>query len=98
MQPITIKGRIEFINKHFSVFDRYFTATLQDTPATKYGNKTAVVITYGPMESGVTPEPQLLDTRYDTTIRKDKLNFKRWLEEYFDATLEKHRIIIYSMD
>lgn len=95
MKTITIKGKIEFCNERNKAYDREFTATLKESPAFAYGNKTAVIIVWGTMANGITKEPELIDTRYDTTIRYNAEDFKKWIQNYFKEYFSEHILTIY---
>ena len=94
MKDTIITGKIQFCEKEFKKFDRNFKATLTESGAFSYGNKTAVIIEWDKMENGRTPESKLIDTRYDTTIKRDGSNFKEWLKNYFSENYQKHKLTI----
>lgn len=95
MENITIKGKIEFCDERNKKYDREFTATLQDSAAFEYGNKTSVYIKFGTMANGEHAEPILLDTRYDRTIKRNETDFKKWIKKYFKENFGKHILTIY---
>lgn len=95
MEPIVLKGRIEFIEEENLDYNREFTATLRESAAFEYGNKTAVDIEFGPMANGRTLSPVLLDTRYDKTIKRDADGFRFWLRKYFRDNYANNIVIIY---
>lgn len=95
MDNIEIKGKIEFTEEDLKGFSRMFTATLTDSPAFAYGNHTAVVIAWGKAANGCVLQSELLDTRYDTTIRRNKRGFKTWLKNYFANNYGAHVLTIY---
>lgn len=95
MEPIIIKGRIEFCEEENKQYNRDFVATLQDSGAFHYGNHTAVTIEFGTMANGERAEGELLDTRYDTTIRKNESDFKKWVSNWFQENYYEHTLIIY---
>ena len=76
MKPITIKGKIEYLQEEDKKYNREFEATLQESAAFAYGNQTAVFIFWGTMQNGKTPTPIWLDTRYDKTIKRNEADFK----------------------
>ena len=95
MKETKVTGKIEFIEKDLQEFNRTFEATLTESGAFDYGNKTAVVIEWGKMANGRTPDAILLDTRYDTTIKRDGSNFKEWLITYFEnSSMMPHTLTI----
>ena len=95
MENITIKGKIEFADDENKRYDREFTAILHDSAAFSYGNHTAVDIISGAMANGIIPEPVYLDTRYDRTIKCNKADFKKWVQNYFKENYGKHTLTIY---
>lgn len=95
MEPIVLKGRIEFTEEENFEYNRDFTATLRESAAFEYGNKTAVDIEFGPMVNGRTPSPVLLDTRYDKTIKRNADDFRFWLRKYFRDNYADNIVIIY---
>jgi hypothetical protein len=94
MQDIIIKGRIEFCEPEARKYTRKFTATLTTSAAFDYGNRSAVVIEWGKMENGRTPEKVLIDTRYDRTLHRTPEGFKKWLINYFSEHYQKHILTI----
>ena len=95
MEKITVKGRIEFRDRKLKGYNREFTATLQDSAAFAYGNKTSVYIEYGTMDNGERAEPTLIDTRYDRTIRSNEASFKEWIRVYIKEHFAPHTLTIY---
>lgn len=95
MDPIILKGRIEFTEEENFQYNRDFTATLRESAAFEYGNKTAVDIEFGPMANGKAPYPVFLDTRYDTTIKRTADGFRLWLRKYFRNNYADNITIIY---
>lgn len=95
MENITIKGKIEFCDDKNKKYDREFTATLQNSAAFEYGNKTSVYITFGTMANGEYAEPIFLDTRYDRTIKRNEVEFKKWVQKYFKENYGEHTLTIY---
>ena len=95
MEPITIKGKIEFCEDECKGYDREFSATLQDSGAFAYGNQTAVCIVWGKAANGIVPQPTYLDTRYDRTIKKNEKDFKEWIRAYLSENFAKHVLTIY---
>lgn len=96
MEKITIKGKIEFCDREYRQYSREFTAILRDSTAFAYGNKTAVDILWGVMANGKKPEADLyLDTRYDTTIKRNEADFKKWVRTYFCNNYFEHILTIY---
>ncbi len=94
MEPIVVRGKIIFKGEG-AIFNREFTATLQDSGASAYGNQTAVTIEFGVMANGEKPLGKLLDTRYDTTIRKNEKDFKEWVRKWFKNNYLSHTLTIY---
>lgn len=96
MKDTVIHGRLEYCEKEWQDFNRTFTATLTESAAFTYGNRTAVVIEWGelPAHGGKKFEPLLLDTRYDTTLRRDGSNFEQWLRNYFSINYRAHNLKI----
>ena len=68
-----------FKNGHFARFE----FSLVESEAFSYGNGTSVTI----IDSN-TAHPaankEFLDTRYDTSLRRDGSNFEEWVDEYID--------------
>ena len=95
MEQITIKGKIEFCEDYQKEYSREFTATLSESAAFSYGNRTSVYIEFGTMGNGKAPYPVLLDTRYDRTIRRNEIDFKKWVQRYFEENYSKHVLVIY---
>lgn len=95
MEKITVKGKIEFVEDCNKEYNREFEAILQDSGEFAYGNKTAVLILWGEMPNGMIFLPTLLDTRYDTTIRRNETDFKKWVRKYFEENYSKHILVIY---
>ena len=95
MDKIEIKGKIEFISEDLKGYDRKFTATLTESPAFSYGNKTGVVITWEKAANGCEFGSELFDTRYDTTIRRNERDFKTWVQNYFKNSYSAHVLTIY---
>lgn len=95
MEPIVLKGRIEFTEEENFEYNRDFIATLRESAAFEYGNKTAVDIEFGPMVNGRIPSPVLLDTRYDKTIERNADGFRFWLRKYFRDNDADSIVIIY---
>ena len=95
MDKIEIKGKIEFIDDENKGYNRKFTATLQESPAFSYGNHTAVVIAWGKAATGCSLGSELIDTRYDTTIRRNERDFKKWIKNYFANNYATHVLKIY---
>ena len=95
MEPITIKGKIEFCEKGYKEYNREFAVTLQDSPAFDYGNKTAVIIEFGLMANGCKCDTVFIDTRYDRTIKRNENDFKEWVRTYFKEHYGKHVLTIY---
>lgn len=87
---IKIKGKIEFIDEKNKQFNREFTATLTDSFAFQYGNQTAVKIEWGKLANGHSIPPKWIDTRYDTTIRRNRHDFKKWVQNYFKYNYVAH--------
>lgn len=90
MEKQVLKGRIEFIDDDKKEYNREFTATLDKSCAFDYGNGTCVVIKFGAMQNGRTPESKLFDTRYEKGITK---NFKNWLIGYFEREYCEHTLV-----
>lgn len=88
-----ILGRMDFKEKEDKQYNRNFTAKLMESAAFSYGNKTCVVIEWGEMQNGRTPEDTLIDTRYDLRIRRDGSNFAEWLETWFKSNFKLHNLI-----
>lgn len=95
MKQITIKGKIEFCEDENKEYNREFTAILQDSGAFAYGNQTAVTVLWGEMANGRIPDYLLIDTRYDRTIKRNEVDFKKWLQKYFKEHYSEHVLIIY---
>lgn len=95
MEQITIKGKIEFCEDENKGYNREFTAILQDSAAFSYGNQTAVYILWGVNADGMLCEPVYLDTRYDRTIKRNEIDFKKWVQRYFEKNYSKHVFTIY---
>ncbi len=95
MEQITIKGKIEFCESKNKGYNREFTATLQDSGGFEYDNKTSVVIYFGKALNGEMYPPQLIDTRYDRTIKCNETDFKKWVQTYFEEHFSKHILTIY---
>lgn len=95
MDKIEVKGKIEFIEEESKEWNREFTATLTDSPAFSYGNHTAVVIKWGRLANGHAIRSELIDTRYDTTIRRNERDFKTWVKNYFANNYGAHVLTIY---
>lgn len=95
MEPIIIKGKIEFCDDSYKRYDREFTAILRDSPAFSYGNHTAVDIFWGISANGKKCLPTYLDTRYDCTIKCNETDFKKWLQKYFRETYCEHVLTLY---
>lgn len=94
MRETKITGKIEFCEKELQEFNRTFTATLTESGAFAYGNRTAVVIEWGKMMNGKKAEKVLIDTRYDRLIKQDGSNFKKWVETYFKEHYVEHILTI----
>lgn len=88
MKETKITGRIQFCDKELQEFNRTFTATLTESGAFAYGNRTAVVIEWEKQGEWI------IDTRYDVTIKRDGSNFKEWIKSYFKERFETHKIEI----
>lgn len=95
MEQIIIKGKIEFIDEEIKGYSRKFTATLFDSACFKYGNGTSVEIAWGRLANGVVLNSELIDTRYDTTIKRNETDFKKWIQSYFKTNYRKHVLVIY---
>lgn len=93
MKNIRIKGRIEYCDEANKDLDRDFVATLCESGAFQYGNGTMVVIEFGQMKNGYTPEPRLIDTRY-ACIELTKQGFEQFLREWFEDNYLEHILII----
>ncbi|MBQ6980025.1 MAG: hypothetical protein IJQ07_05210 [Clostridia bacterium] len=94
MKQIKIQGKIEFCKEENKQYNRKFKARLTESPAFAYGNRTAVVIEFGKMANGRTPDNKLLDTRYDTTIKKNEKDFKLWITKWFKDNYQEHILTI----
>ena len=96
MEQIIVKGKIEFCEKENKEYNREFTAMLQDSAAFEYGNKTSVVIVNGKMANGMTlAYPEIIDTRYDRTIKRNEADFRLWLKTYFKQHYSEHVLTLY---
>lgn len=95
MDEIKIKGKIEFIDEQNKQYNRKFTATLTNAPAFSYGNRTAVEIEWGKLANGCTIHSEWIDTRYDTTIRRNERDFKKWVQNYFANNFNAHVLTLY---
>ena len=87
---IKVKGKIEFKDSYNKEYDRDFTATLGESGAFQYGNGTCVDIEWGKMANGRTAQNVYIDTRYDTTIKANEKDFKKWLVNYFTDNYDSH--------
>lgn len=90
MTKQVLKGRIEFTDETNKEFDRDFTATLDESVSSEYGNGTCLVIKFGKMQNGRIPENKYVDTRYAKGIVE---NFKGWVELYFKVNFLEHTLI-----
>lgn len=95
MDKIEIKGKIEFIEEQSKQYSREFTATLTDSAAFSYGNRTAVKIEWGRLANGYVIPSEWIDTRYDTTIRRNERDFKKWVQNYFANRYGAHVLTLY---
>lgn len=95
MDKIEIKGKIEFIEEQSKQYNREFTATLTDASAFSYGNRTAVEIEWGRLANGYAIHSEWIDTRYDTTIRRNERDFKKWVQNYFANNFGAHVLTLY---
>lgn len=98
MEQIIVKGKIEFCAKESKEYNREFTATVIDSPAFDYGNKTAVIITWGLMANGNSCDAVFIDTRYDRTLKLNEVGFKRWLQHYFEQNYGDHVLTLYKIN
>ena len=96
MEPIVVKGRLDFTGEETKQYSGEFEATLEESAAFDYGNHTAVTIHWGVMANGKRPQDKYLDTRYDTTIKRNKEDFKIWLQKYFENNFCEHILTIYQ--
>ena len=87
-----LKGHLSFTDEANKEYNRDFIAYLTDSAAFSYGNKTCVIVQWGEMQNGATPQPELLDTRYDIDLKRDGSNFKDWLTKWFKNNYESHTI------
>lgn len=94
MKEIKLTGKIEFCEEHNKQFNRTFTATLKRYGGFQYGNSTCVVIEWGEMANGKRPMVKYLDTRYDTSIKKNLKSFKEWVIKWFSENYESHELTI----
>lgn len=94
MNPITIKGRINYTGKEFAIFSRNFTASLCCHVAFPYNNRKVVTIEWGPMENGIIPHSISIIT--SESIMPSESDFKDWLETYFKEHLATHSLIFYE--
>lgn len=92
MEKIIVNGKIEFCEEANKCYDRTFVATLEKSGAFQYGNGTAVTIEWGITSQGKKVETTLIDTRYDTTIRKNEKDFKTWLMKWFYVNYCEHTL------
>lgn len=90
MEQQILKGRIEFVDECNKKFDRDFTARLEKSKAFEYGNGSCVIIKFGAMLNGRTPESKYFDTRYEKGITK---SFKEWVVKYFQNNYYEHTLI-----
>lgn len=95
-QKIIVKGKLEFCEADYKGYSGEFTAILQDSSAFRYGNGTGVTIIWGKTVEGFSPLPLYLDTRYDSTIKRNRADFVKWLKSFFAREYRKHVCTIYE--
>ena len=98
MKEITVKGKIEFKEEKNKQYDREFTAILKGSNAFEYGNKTCVMVVWGEMANGKTSMSKFIDTRYDTSIKKNYDSFVVWVKKWFAENYQEHELTIYDRE
>ena len=93
MEPIIVKGKIEFCQEENKEYNREFEARLEDSATFAYGNQTSVSIYWEPAANGMKFEPKYIDTRYDVTIKRNETDFKKWLQKYFQNNYCEHILV-----
>lgn len=96
MEPITINGKIEFCNDEVKEWDSEFSAILSESAAFAYGNQTQVTIKRQLISNGKKLEDKFIDTRYDRTIKANRDDFRKWVENFFKDHMCEHKLTIYN--